>query len=138
GDYAGYAQAALEAAHPGVTALFAQGCGGDANPLPRRKIELCEKYGRKLAASVEAVLDGSMRPVTGELRAAYKTIPLALTDLPDRAALEKQANAPRTPRIQRALARRMLGLLDGGDAVPTQYPAYPVQAVQLGDVTLVA
>ncbi len=35
GDYAGYAQAALEKTYPGVIALFVEGCGGDANPLPR-------------------------------------------------------------------------------------------------------
>ena len=35
GDYAGFAQHELEARYPGTTALFVQGCGGDANPLPR-------------------------------------------------------------------------------------------------------
>ena len=37
-------------------ALFWTGCGGDANPLPRSKIELCQKYGRELAGAVEDVL----------------------------------------------------------------------------------
>ena len=37
GDYAGVAQAALEARHPGATALFMTGCGGDANPEPRAR-----------------------------------------------------------------------------------------------------
>ena len=32
GDYAGVAQAELEARHPGATALFVAGCGADANP----------------------------------------------------------------------------------------------------------
>ena len=49
GDYAGYAQIALEAAHPGATALFMIGCGGDSNPDPRGKIELAEKYGKSPA-----------------------------------------------------------------------------------------
>ncbi|MCB1125547.1 MAG: neutral/alkaline non-lysosomal ceramidase N-terminal domain-containing protein [Verrucomicrobiae bacterium] len=35
GDYAGRAQAALEAAHPGTTAMFLMLCGGDQNPHPR-------------------------------------------------------------------------------------------------------
>ena len=35
GDYAGYAQATLEKAHPGATALFVMLCGGDQNPNPR-------------------------------------------------------------------------------------------------------
>src|SRR5699024_8651622 len=36
GDYAGFAQIALEKQNPGVTALFFQGCGADQNPLPRQ------------------------------------------------------------------------------------------------------
>ncbi|MBL9178115.1 MAG: neutral/alkaline non-lysosomal ceramidase N-terminal domain-containing protein [Verrucomicrobiaceae bacterium] len=35
-DYAGYAQEYVQAAHPGVVALFMSGCGGDQNPYPRR------------------------------------------------------------------------------------------------------
>ena len=41
GDYAGFAQQELEAAHPGMTALFLMGCGGDQNPYPRGTIEHC-------------------------------------------------------------------------------------------------
>src|SRR5262249_33751413 len=52
GDYAGFAQIDLEKRYPGATALFVQACGGDSNPLPRRKIELCEDYGRQLAEAV--------------------------------------------------------------------------------------
>ncbi len=138
GDYAGFAQAEIEKKHPGVTALFAQGCGGDANPLPRRQIELCEKYGRQLAAGVEAVLDGPMKPLQGRLGAAYQTIPLALADLPDRPTLEAQVSDEKTPRTQKTLARRMLALLDKGEPLPSRYPAYPVQAIRIGDLTLAA
>src|SRR5438132_933458 len=53
GDYAGFAQAYLEEKHPGALALLWIGCGADANPLPRSKIELCQKYGRELADAVE-------------------------------------------------------------------------------------
>ncbi len=56
GDYAGYAQEELERRHKGAVAMFWSGCGGDANPLPRRKLELCQKYGMELAAAVDDVL----------------------------------------------------------------------------------
>ena len=49
GDYPGFAQIALEKAHPGAVALFWAGCGGDQNPLPRRSVALAEKYGTLLA-----------------------------------------------------------------------------------------
>jgi hypothetical protein len=56
GDYAGYAQTALEKNHTGATAMFFNGCGGDQNPLPRRTPELAEHYGGMLAAAVEQTL----------------------------------------------------------------------------------
>ena len=40
GDYAGYAQAEIEQAHPGATALFVMLCGGDQNPNPRGTLDL--------------------------------------------------------------------------------------------------
>jgi hypothetical protein len=59
GDYAGYAQIALETNHPGATAMFFNGCGGDQNPLPRRTVDLAERYGNMLAAAVEQALKPS-------------------------------------------------------------------------------
>src|SRR5262249_35120276 len=56
GDYPGFAQLALERKHPGAMALFVNTCGGDQNPLPRRTVELCEKYGHLLADAVEEAL----------------------------------------------------------------------------------
>ena len=49
GDYPGFAQVEIEQNHPGTTAMFVNTCGGDQNPLPRRTVELCEKYGHMLA-----------------------------------------------------------------------------------------
>ena len=46
GDYAGYAQAELEKAHPGATALFVMLCGGDQNPNPRGTLDLARQHGR--------------------------------------------------------------------------------------------
>ena len=56
GDYPGFAQLQIERDHPGTTAMFVNTCGGDQNPLPRRSVELCEKYGRMLALAVEQTL----------------------------------------------------------------------------------
>jgi len=54
----------LEKSHPGVTAMFVNTCGGDQNPLPRRKVELCEKYGHMLADAVEEALKLPLQSVT--------------------------------------------------------------------------
>ena len=84
GDYAGFAQLNVEEKHPGAVAMFWSGCGADANPLPRSKIELCEKYGRQLADAVEDVLGGKMTPVQASSAARYETIALAFDSLPDK------------------------------------------------------
>ena len=64
GDYAGFAQIALQESHPGALAMFYAGCGADQNPLPRREVALCRRYGHMLAAAVEEALRTPMRPAS--------------------------------------------------------------------------
>ncbi len=82
GDYAGYAQQYLQEAHPGVIAMFMNGCSGDQNPYPRRTMELAQAHGRSLATAVEAALTTQLKPLSGPIRAAYREIPLAYDTLP--------------------------------------------------------
>jgi neutral ceramidase len=136
GDYAGYAQAFIEQAHPGATALFVNGCSGDQNPYPRRKLEHAETHGRTLALAVETALETEMKPVAGALQAAYREIPLKYDTLPTRAELEIRAKS--SDKLDANLATNLLGRLDAGETLPSDYP-YPVQVVRLGDaLTLVA
>lgn len=82
GDYAGFAQEYFEKDHPGVTALFMMGCGGDQNPYPRSELHYAQKHGRSLATAVEAALEVNQRalrhqhPLHGPLKAAYETVQL--------------------------------------------------------------
>ncbi len=86
GDYAGYAQAALEADHPGVTALFMMGCGGDQNPYPRGQVQYAQQHGKTLATSVEAALEiGQTKKfhrhrLAGKLRCQLETVSLEYSD----------------------------------------------------------
>lgn len=130
GDYPGYAQAALEAAYPGAVALFFAGCGGDQNPLPRRTVELAERYGQHLAHSVGVVLQGELRPIRGPLTTAYREIDLPLGTLPTRAEL--QAQAEKGNKYEQARARLLLEQLEAGEPLAKTYP-YPIQTWQLGD-----
>lgn len=111
GDYAGFAQEALQEHRPEFQAMFVTGCGGDQNPYPRRSdvvpgvsdVELARQHGRTLANAVEMAMTVNPRPVNGPLRAAYEEIPLAY------AKAERPAHA------------------------------YPVQVVKFGaDLTLIA
>lgn len=129
GDYAGYAQAALEEAHPGAVAMFMNGCSGDQNPYPRRTREVAETHGRSLATAVEAALTTRMKGLTGDIRAAYEEIPLAYDTLPTRdELLEKQKSKV---KLDADHATRTLQLLDQQGALPQTYP-YPVQVIRLG------
>lgn len=125
GDYAGFAQIEIEKAFPGATALFAQGCGGDQNPLPRRKIELAEKYGKELGDAVAAVLNGTMTPVSGPIKARYKLVPLALTPAPTEAEVDKQLESDNKFVVRRAKKMKRQYTEDG--QLPTTVP----QAVQV-------
>ncbi|TMQ32904.1 MAG: hypothetical protein E6K70_16045 [Planctomycetota bacterium] len=134
GDYAGFAMADLEAKHPGATALFWIGCGADANPLPRSKVSLCQKYGRELASAVDGVLDGQMTPVQGDFAAAFAEIELPLDKLPTREQLTADLLSKDFARKQRAA--RLLKTLEAGGEVEDRYRYYPVQVWRLGDAVL--
>jgi hypothetical protein len=133
GDYPGFAQINLEANHPGIAAMFFNACGGDQNPLPRRKVELCEQYGKMLSDAVEEVLSGPMQPVSGGLRSAFEFVDLAYEELVTREKLLPIANGGRA--LHARWAKRMLKMIDDGVTFPTSYP-YPVQAWQIGDELL--
>lgn len=130
GDYAGFAQAALESSHPGATALFLSGCGADVNPNPRREIELAQQHGKSLAAAVDAALGASLQPVRGPLRVGFERVDLKLSDAPSKADLERLATDKNV--YKQRLAKHLLGELAGGRSLPTSYPC-PVQVLRFGD-----
>ncbi|WP_145030132.1 neutral/alkaline non-lysosomal ceramidase N-terminal domain-containing protein [Caulifigura coniformis] len=136
GDYAGAAQAFLEAKHPGAVALFMNGCSGDQNPYPRRDPDYVEAHGRSLALAVEAALETPPRPLSGPIKSALREIPLRFDRLPTRPELETRAKS--SDKLDARLATELLERLDAGEALPKDYP-YPVQVIRLGsDLTLVA
>ena len=134
GDYPGFAQLELEQAHPGATAMFVNTCGGDQNPLPRRTVELCQKYGHMLAVGVEEALKQPLKPVSSGLRMAFEMIDLPYLATVTREELQvllKDSNA-----IKARWARRLLQKLDAGEKFESAYP-YPVHAWSLGKEMLV-
>lgn len=129
GDYAGFAQLCVEKDHPGATAMFWQGCGADQNPLPRRKVELAEKYGRMLAAGVTEVLNKPMQAVRPTLETAFRTIELAIEQVP---TLDRLKKLSREQGYRRRWASMCLAHLEAKGDFPKQWP-YPVQAWRLGE-----
>ena len=136
GDYAGFAQQAVEEKLPGATAMFMLGCAGDSNPYPRGTMELARQHGATLGNEVCRVLDAKLRPIRGPLRIAFGQVALPLEPLPPREELERRA-AGKT-RFHPAGAQGWLAMLDKGETPPSEY-ACPVAVWQFGDdLTLVA
>jgi hypothetical protein len=114
--------------------MFVNTCGGDQNPLPRRKVELCERYGHMLAVAVEETLKKPLEPVSSGLRTAFEYVELPYLKTVSRADLELALKS--TNRIHKRWAGRMLRKLDAGDTFEPAYP-YPVHAWRLGQEMLV-
>lgn len=134
GDYSGFAQLALENKHPGATAIFFMLCGGDQNPHPRGTLELARQHGEGLAAEVERVLAGEMKPLEGPLRAAF-----LMTDLRfaphTREMFEQRLKDTNPHRVRHA--RLMLKAYD--EQRPIRTAPYPVQVIRFGrSLTLLA
>lgn len=136
GDYSGFAQQYLEEAHPGATAFFITGCGGDQNPYPRGTLTLAQQHGRALANGVEAALLSRARPVRGPVQAVLETVTLEFAEPPSREELQQQAKS--TNKYERQHAEVLLKELERDGKIRTTYP-YLVQVVQFGDdLTLIA
>jgi hypothetical protein len=129
GDYAGFAQLALEKSHPEANAMFFIGCGADQNALPRHQIELAERYGNMLAAAVEEALLAAPRTLSPELRTTIEMVTLHLGPAPTEAELQA-LTADKTPMTRR-WATRLLAEEKAGKPFVRDYP-FPLQAWQFG------
>jgi hypothetical protein len=127
GDWPGFAQEDIEKAHPGAIALFMQGAGADANPLPRRSVELARAYGQVLAAAVEDVLHAPLKRLEGPIRTAYEIVQVPYHHVPTREELMAQ----NTPQQQQRNAR-YLKILDRDGKLPAYY-SYAVEVWRYGN-----
>lgn len=132
GDWAGYAQSAIEAAFPGAIAVTSAGCGADSNPrsgVVGDRADIAESQGREIAGEIVRLLKTPMRPVVGPLAAAATQVILPYGPVPTRPQLE--ANAKRQDAVGYH-ARFNLAKLDRGESLPQSLP-YPVQTWTFGD-----
>lgn len=130
GDYAGFAQIALEKSHPGAVALFMTGCGGDANPSPRGKIELAEQHGFSLASAAEKVLTADLPALHGPLVVQFDRVDLPFVDPPSRVELEQRRGQGNV--YEQRLTDRLLARIAQGQSLPASYPC-PVHVLHFGD-----
>jgi len=127
GDYAGFAQAAFEKAHPGATALFFIGAAGDQNPYPRSKLELAQQHGRELAAAVDRAIAEKGEPISGRLQAVFQHTELAFAP---RARQDFETELSDKSVFKQRRAKAMLSAFNAGR--PVRAVQYPIQAIAFG------
>lgn len=135
-DWPGYAQAAIEAAFPGATAMFLNGCGADCDPMPRSMEDLPQRHGETMAVAVGQVARRQMRSLIGPLTTAFDYADLPFQTPPTREALDLRLKTDTGIRARHT--RLLLGILEREGRIDDHYP-YPVQVWQFGTgLTLIA
>jgi putative membrane-bound dehydrogenase-like protein len=132
GDWAGYAQEAIEKNHPGAVALVSIGCGSDSNPdsgVTGDNIAVAAEQGAQIAAEVDRLLRGELKPLAGQIAAELKTIDLPLGERPSRGELEK-LSAEDSPAGYNA--KFQLAKLERGEQLLSAIE-YPIQTWVFGD-----
>jgi putative membrane-bound dehydrogenase-like protein len=133
GDWAGYAQEAIERDHPGAVAMITIGCGADANPSPRGGadggIQFAKQHGDALATEINRLLKFSFTPITGKLRTTVKEIELPFGQHFTKAQwLARSTNSG----IVGYHAKKWLARLEKGEKLP-QSLYYPITTWNFGD-----
>ena len=138
GDWAGVAQERIEADYPGATALVCLGCGADANPEPRGKLEMTGPHGRAVADEVKRLLAGKLTPLSPRLTARRLPLQLPFDKPPTREELRRRVAAASDPKATSfekrwgARAATLLTELDHGRTLPVGVD-YSVTAWAFGD-----
>ena len=138
-DFGGYAQRALETAHPGATALYMVLCAGDQNPKPRGEYEQVELHGRELAEAVDRVLAGDLQVLRPPIRTAHLVAQLDFAEH-TREMFENEAAGTGTTSATQYKQRRAALMLEAyNKGKPVRQMPFQVQAVRFNtDLILLA
>lgn len=128
GDWIGEAQRLIEEKHPGVIAMVALGCGADANPEPRLKMEHTTQHGTQIANEVERLLGTSLAPINAAPTGKLKMIELPFNHVPTVAEFVQQTKEKGSKGY---FARLALDKIARGEAIPKSLN-YPVMAWSFG------
>jgi hypothetical protein len=132
GDWAGFAQEAIQRKNPGAVALVSIGCGSDSNPssgVSGENIAVAAEQGGEIADEVQRLLKGALTPICGKLHASYAKIDLPLNKVPGREELETAAAKDDPAGFN---AKFQLAKLDRGEPLLEKID-YPIQVLSLGD-----
>ncbi|MBX3238322.1 MAG: neutral/alkaline non-lysosomal ceramidase N-terminal domain-containing protein [Chitinophagaceae bacterium] len=128
GDWIGEAQRIIQERHPGVTAFVALGCGADANPEPRLKLEYTTMHGTKIADEVDRLLKTTLNPVLSTPRGKFKMIELPYHHVP---TVEEFIEQTKERGSKGYFAKLALDKIARGEDIP-QSLSYPVMTWTFG------
>jgi hypothetical protein len=129
GDWAGYAQAEIERAHPGAIAMTVIGCGADSDPYPRETSASAPSHGAAIADEVNRLLKSQWTPLPTLPIGRFRRVKLPFDTLPTRAELESMVKAGGQSSYN---ASTQLARLDRGEPLQEALD-YPIQTWQFGD-----
>ena len=129
GDWAGYAAEGIEGQNAGAVALITIGCGADANPAPRGKLEHAKQHGQAIATETRRLLKTELMPLTKPVEGKFKRIDLPFDKLPTKEEWQKRAEKQDAIGYN---ARMQLAKLEREGKLPESIP-YPVQTWTFGD-----
>lgn len=130
GDWAGFANDALEQRFPEATAITSIGCGADVGPQPSGSLQLAKQHGEHLAAQVALALQQPMTPISTPPTARSRQVRLPLAEPQPREHWERQAESGNGFHRQHALS--MLRKLNRDGKLPTHVD-YPISCWRFGD-----
>lgn len=132
GDWAGFAQAAIEKDFPGAIALASIGCGADANPSSKisgTPVEKCADQGHQIASEVKRLLN-TLKPIQSLPDIHTEQIDLPFDKPRTRAQWEERAKSGDYAVAYHA--KLNLARLDRGETLPTKM-TYLVQTWVFGE-----
>lgn len=129
GDWSGCAQEAMQRDFPGAVALVSIGCGADANPTPRGKVEHAQAYGEAIATEVKRLLAQPAQALTALPEGKLKRFRLDFDPLPTREQWEERA---KQSGIVGYHAQKNLARMNRRETIPKTLP-YSVQTWTFGD-----
>lgn len=128
GDWMGEAARMIQENNPGATALIAIGCGADANPEPRLKMEYTTRHGKEIADEVKRLTAGPMKKLTTVPSGKIKMIELPYHHVPTIEEFVEQTNAKGSRGY---FARLALDRIARGEKIPESL-TYPVMTWTFG------
>ena len=125
GDWAGFAQEAIERDHSGAIALITIGCGADANPSPGGGpdggLARARQHGEEIAAEVNQLLTRNASPLGATLSAHLEHVELPFGPPFSHAQWEERAQKA---GITGYHAKKYLARLERGEKIPNTLSYY--------------